>query len=843
MKFITTEAFGKRGETGEKQVWEAVKRVFTPRECVVYWRYPIFSQVGKARQEPDILIVDRELGLIVIEVKSISIEQIINIVGHCWQVQNFYTQTIRPYEQAENQLFSLLEFSDREPSLHRQVTARALVALPQITQIKWQKRSLDRLPSCPSILFLEHLNTSDLLLKQIQETTPLINGKILKREQWKLLLTRLGGAPIFQKSAKNSRGATPDTLTISPPPVGSRGWAILEAKKQPLLLNPLTETNFKQIPPGCQRIRGMAGSGKTTLLCQKAAYMHLEHPEWDIALVFFSRSLYQKILGQLDFWLYHLSDGEVEYTPHHPKLKVVHAWGGKNQAGLYSTICQAARIDPLKVDRNQQRQPQEDLALACRDLLKNNQIKQIFDVIFIDEAQELLVKDELKFDNQQPFYALAYQALRPVNPQEPERKRLIWADDVMQSWEIGKTATASELFGDRYGQLVSGTYDEGIRKTLFLHHSHRTPEPIIVAAQAIAMGLARSQGSISGMIHPQDWMAIGYQIQGNFLQRLPPASPHPILELSKSLPSTTLKEPLLEFTTYITRQSELTALAANIFHNIHQEGIKPSQQILVIILGSYFEAAKLETEVANFLISQGIDIFIPGTNNRNILQPEPQQRDPNKFWYSGAITISRIRRAKGNEADIVYVVGCDLIARQESALRLRHQLFIALTRTRGWVKLSGIGENRFYKEIGEVIASQGKYPVPQHPLKHYFTATETGEILQRYAAGDRNFAGVDLRGMQLAGVNLSGANLIGAMFNSADLSNSQLDGAKLVIADLTAANLTGASLKKAKLVGAILHQANLTDADLSYADLTDVDLQDVDLSLCSHCAGSKLSRI
>jgi superfamily I DNA and RNA helicase len=810
-KFVTTEAFGKRGETGERQVWEAVKRVFSFRECVVYWRYPIFSQVGKARQEPDILIADRELGLIIIEVKSITIAQIISIVGHSWQIQNFYTPTIRPYEQAENQLFTLLEFSDREPSLQRQVTARVLVALPQIDEIEWQKRSFHQLPSCPSILFLEHLNKPDLLLQQIQQTTPLIKGNILKREQWKLLLTRLGGAPIFQKSAKQ--------VTSQPSePVGSRSWIIAQVNQQKLL-NSIAETNFKQIPPGFQRIRGIAGSGKTTLLCQKAAYMHLEHPEWDIALVFFSRSLYQKILELLKFWLDRLSDGEVEYSPHHSKLQVLHAWGGKDRSGLYSTLCQASNIEPLKVDRNQQRQPQEDLALACRDLLKSNRVKPIFDVILIDEAQDLLVKDELKFNSQQPFYALAYQALRPVNPEDEKIKRLIWADDALQS---GKNATSSELFGDRYGQLVSGSYECGIGKTLFLHQSDRTPEPIIVAAQAIAMGLARPRGAISGMIHPQDWLAIGYKIEANFLQRLTPAFPHPILEY--------YKKPLIEFTSYPTRQAELTALASNILYNINQEKIKPSQQILVVILGNYFEAAKLETEVGNFLIARGIHIFIPGTNAANILQPEPEQRDPSRFWYPGSVTVSRIRRARGNEADLVYVVGCDAIARQESSLNLRHQLFIALTRTRGWVKLSGIGENQFYAEIRKVIATKSKFLFHQPHLKHYFSATETGEILQRYMAGDRNFAGVDLRGMQLAGINLSGANLIGAMLNGADLSYSQLDGAKLVIADLTQANLTGASLKKAKLVGAILNQANLTDTDLTYSDLTDVDLQNVDLS-------------
>jgi superfamily I DNA and RNA helicase len=51
----------------------------------------------------------------------------------------------------------------------------------------------------------------------------------------------------------------------------------------------------KQIPPGPQRICGIAGSGKTVLLCQKAAIMHLKHPDWKIAVVFL-RAVYLMLL-------------------------------------------------------------------------------------------------------------------------------------------------------------------------------------------------------------------------------------------------------------------------------------------------------------------------------------------------------------------------------------------------------------------------------------------------------------------------------------------------------------------------------------------------------------------
>ena len=150
-KFIETESLGSKGSAAEKIVWDSVKRAFERRKCIAYWRYPIFY--SGIRKEPDILIADRQLGLIVIEVKGLKIEQIVSIQGHRWQYQNFYTRSGNPYQQAEKQLFALLEYCDREPLLKQQITARAIVALPYISQIEWQQKGFNRLPNSPPILF------------------------------------------------------------------------------------------------------------------------------------------------------------------------------------------------------------------------------------------------------------------------------------------------------------------------------------------------------------------------------------------------------------------------------------------------------------------------------------------------------------------------------------------------------------------------------------------------------------------------------------------------------------------------------------------------------------------
>ena len=837
-QFITTEPLEKSGEIGEHKVWDAVRDAFAHRECIGYWRYPIFSKVGKFRKEPDILIADSELGLIVIEIKSVTIDQIVAISGHRWEFQNYYTISSNPYEQAENQLFALLGYCDREPSLRRKVSGRALVCLPLITEDQWYDSGFYQLPSCPPIIFQNHLrplpSVCGCLLQQLRQITPIIKGSTLTEKQWKLLQAVISGTPVF-RTRVGRQAFVPLQQSGK-----TRASVLVEVRQRLSEFDLQQEHIGKEIPPGPQRIRGIAGSGKTVLLCQKAAHMHLKHPDWDIALVFFSRSLYHPIIAQLNKWLLRFSGGEVEYDPKNGKLQVLHAWGAKNQPGLYSTLCRAAGVKRLTVEDTQSNRPNEALAEVCIQLLHNTVVPTIYDAILIDEGQDLIVDDPLKFEGKQPFYWMAYQALRPVDSAQPEQRRLIWGYDEAQSLESLKIPNASELFGEELGHLVTGQYSGGIKKSQIMHRCYRTPGSILTAAHGIGMGLLRYGGMLTGITRAEDWRAIGYEVTGRFipgeqitLRRPKENSPNLVPELWEGS--------VLDFVAYRSRQEELTALAQNILYNLRHDGLKPSREILVIVLGSGFEAMKLETAVAEFLISQGIDIYIPSTPDCNILQTDKQQRNPNQFWCEGGVTVSRIHRAKGNEADMVYVVGLDNVAKDESNLQRRNQLFVALTRAKGWMKLSGIGSYPMYEEMWRVMRSGDTFTFTfRRPPQREIGVTDTSELLKRYDTGGRNFQNADLAGAQLAGADLRNANLIGAILRNADLRNAQLDGAKLVIADLSGADLSNANLRKAKLVGANLRDARLSGADLSWAKLGNADLKNAQL-VGAKLVGVKLS--
>ena len=117
---------------------------------------------------------------------------------------------------------------------------------------------------------------------------------------------------------------------------------------------------------------------------------------------------------------------------------------------------------------------------------------------------------------------------------------------------------------------------------------------------------------------------------------------------------------------------------------------------------------------------------------------------------------------------------------------------------------------------------------------------DRSELLERYAAGERDFSGAYLRRTDLGGANLAGAILHCAIMRYAYLSATDLSGANLSRADLSRADLRGADLRDADLRGAdlrltdlggaILRGADLRDADLRYAYLSATDLSGVDLS-------------
>ena len=200
-KFITTELISESGKDGELKVWNAAKSAFSDRDCIGYWRYPLFAKVGEVRKEPDVLIADRELGVILIEIACVTIDQIVAVNGEQWQFENSDILLGSPGERVNRQLQALLEYCDRESQIFRKITGRGIVALPLVKQEEWQQKGFDQLPGCPPVIFQEQFGKVGLL-ERIQQSTPMVTGENLNYEQWAILKAVIGGTPVLRKQPR-----------------------------------------------------------------------------------------------------------------------------------------------------------------------------------------------------------------------------------------------------------------------------------------------------------------------------------------------------------------------------------------------------------------------------------------------------------------------------------------------------------------------------------------------------------------------------------------------------------------------------------------------------------------
>lgn len=98
------------------------------------------------------------------------------------------------------------------------------------------------------------------------------------------------------------------------------------------------------------------------------------------------------------------------------------------------------------------------------------------------------------------------------------------------------------------------------------------------------------------------------------------------------------------------------------------------------------------------------------------------------------------------------------------------------------------------------------------------------ELLERYAAGERDFGALGLSDANLSRANLSHANLSRSSLSVANLSGANLHKINLSHAKLNVARLSEANLTQANLNGAILNVANLIRANLSEAEMVQTSL-------------------
>jgi superfamily I DNA and RNA helicase len=428
-----------------------------------------------------------------------------------------------------------------------------------------------------------------------------------------------------------------------------------------------------QLPPGPQRIRGLAGTGKTVVLSLKAAITHKRFPDFKILYLFNTQSLYSQITSLITRY-YSI---EAKKAPDFEDcLNVLHAWGGKQKAGLYSTLCQQFGVTPLTW--TEVRGASDPLAYIFKRLLDQvgEKLQPIYDLVLIDEAQDLPPE--------------VFETVFRVTKGAADKKRIIWAYDEFQSLRDVEMKGPSELFGkDATGlpnlpdELLHGEYDGGIRKDFVLPNCYRTPRSVLMVAHGVALGLYAPKKSTM-LYLPTDWTALGYEVVTPKTLTIEPGDKVVLKrpdENSKNrlegllIDNDRSPRELVQIARHNSELDQHNAIAKKIAEIIQNEGVAPEEIIVV----NLYSAKEKMLALQRALTAQNVPSVLPGFfESADVFKPK------------GFVTISTTFRAKGNEANIVFVVNSQSIA-SDFTLRKRNAFFVAVTRSRGWCFINGIG--------------------------------------------------------------------------------------------------------------------------------------------------------
>lgn len=426
---------------------------------------------------------------------------------------------------------------------------------------------------------------------------------------------------------------------------------------------------------GVQRIRGLAGSGKTIILALKAAYLHSQHPDWKIAVTFNTRSLKEQFRRLINNFVIEQSGDEPDWS----KIYVVNAWGApgdNSRTGLYFQFTQAQGIDYVDFGAAKRRYGFDDaFSGVCREAISSSkQETPIYDAILVDEAQD--------FDPS--FLSLCYRMLHAP-------KRLVYAYDELQSLTDASLPPPEEIFGyDKRGHpRVSFRQIEGKPSPdIILEKCYRNSRPVLTTAHAIGFGIYRAEdpktgtGLVQMFSQRKLWEEVGYVVEDGELEdgkrvrlaRTPQTSP-PFLE-----EHSTANE-LVQFIRFEDKVSQAEWVANEIEKDLEHEEL--SHDDIMVINPDPISTRKEVGLPRKILWDKGIDSHLVGVDS---IADQFFDRSNESISFTG------IFRAKGNEAGMIYILNADNCYRSFGNLsRVRNQLFTAITRSKAWVRVLGIG--------------------------------------------------------------------------------------------------------------------------------------------------------
>lgn len=471
------------------------------------------------------------------------------------------------------------------------------------------------------------------------------------------LVSTLDGSKALQK---------PKERPVSKFPPGAKVHTIVSLEEEIRRFDRDQRIAYMSDISGLQRIQGLAGSGKTVVLALKAAMMAIRDPDAKIVVTFFTKSLYQHIKQLITRFYRMHEDRDPDWT----KIQVLHAWGGATVDGLYYQTARRFGHTPLNFAQAQRLSSKQPFGAICKALLDDGNVMATYDYVLVDEAQDFPPE----------FMQLALKLAVDG--------KMVIAYDVFQTIFDVETPTAASLFGTDGVNQPHVEFEEEI----VLHKCYRNPRQILVCAHAIGFGIYGDR-VVQMLESKEHWEDFGYEVQGEIVAGQPVTVLRPESNSPSSIGSESIDE-LISCGVFEKPVEEVEFVLSRIQADITLGGVAP-EDILVICADDrnssfYFNG------IADGLMARRIRVN--NIHAKSFGAPE--------FQEEGAVTLSTIYKAKGNEAYCVYIVGIDGLFWRPSP-KDRNRAFTAMTRTKGWLCVTGVGVSaqRFDDELRKAKAN------------------------------------------------------------------------------------------------------------------------------------------
>lgn len=421
---------------------------------------------------------------------------------------------------------------------------------------------------------------------------------------------------------------------------------------------------------GVQRIRGLAGCGKTIVLALKAAYLHTKHPDWKIAVTFNTRSLKKQFENLITTFVLEQANEEPDWD----NVCILNAWGasgGKERSGIYYEFCKDHGVEYFDFGKAKVFGAGQEFEGACGFAI--NSTKQYipkYDAILVDEAQDFAPN----------FLLLCYHYLKKPN-------RLVYAYDELQNLGGKSLPPVEEIFGSDENGAPRVTLQPDTpgkpKQDIILDTCYRNPRPILVTAHALGFGIYRNQKGLVQIFESNNlWLDIGYELAKGKLEEGEDVS---LIRSERASPafleSHSSEDDLLQFKTFASAEEQTNWLVEEIRKNIQEDDLIPDD--IVVINPDPISTRNAVKSARAKLVQMKIPSQLAGVTT-----------DPDVFTDPGTVTFTGVFRAKGNEAAMVYVINaqdCFDSSSPRVCARLRNRLFTAITRSKAWVRVLGVG--------------------------------------------------------------------------------------------------------------------------------------------------------